>query len=294
MDADLNEKILNLFPYVRYFHLLDGYSETYHVPWRMLYDYEIIYMLDGELTVTEVDNEYTLHAFDFHIMPPGIKHKKRIRRGKTCRYYDIHCDMFKTSGKNIDVEEVYIKPCELKIEEVNFIEELAKNRTVSDSLNFPRKLNISDPKIVYLFEKLGQSYLKNDTFSQLELRGLLLQILAMFFSGLVNISSSHENLDRAITKFILLTNDHEKVTNIMSDVGFNKQYFRKLFKEKLDISPKRYMIMEKIENAKRLLRSSDKNINEISSEIGYDNPYYFSRLFKKYVGVSPKKFREKQ
>ena len=38
--------------------------------------------------------------------------------------------------------------------------------------------------------------------------------------------------------------------------------------------------------------AKDKNVNEISNIVGYDNPLYFSRLFKKYTGLSPSEYKK--
>ena len=45
--------------------------------------------------------------------------------------------------------------------------------------------------------------------------------------------------------------------------------------------------------AKQLLRFSDKRMDEISSELGFDDANYFSRLFKKVEGMSPSEYRKK-
>jgi AraC-like DNA-binding protein len=46
-----------------------------------------------------------------------------------------------------------------------------------------------------------------------------------------------------------------------------------------------------LEQAKNLLVSSEKRINEIAYELGFEYPQNFSKLFKKKVGLSPTDFR---
>ena len=46
--------------------------------------------------------------------------------------------------------------------------------------------------------------------------------------------------------------------------------------------------------ARRLLTYTDKHVNEIAFELGYEEPGGFFKTFKKHVGQSPAKFREAQ
>ena len=69
-------------------------------------------------------------------------------------------------------------------------------------------------------------------------------------------------------------------------------YFLKKFKEVTTKSPMQYILSIRISNAVTLLESTDYNVTEISTIIGYDNPLYFSRIFKKQKGVSPSDYRK--
>jgi AraC-like DNA-binding protein len=48
-----------------------------------------------------------------------------------------------------------------------------------------------------------------------------------------------------------------------------------------------------IEEAKKHLLSTDKNINEIAYNLGFDYPQYFNRLFKQKTGKTPVEFRNR-
>ena len=69
-------------------------------------------------------------------------------------------------------------------------------------------------------------------------------------------------------------------------------YFLKKFKEVTTKSPMQYILGIRISNAVSLLESTDYNVTEISTIIGYDNPLYFSRIFKKQKGGSPSDYRK--
>ena len=69
-------------------------------------------------------------------------------------------------------------------------------------------------------------------------------------------------------------------------------YFLKKFKEVTTKSPMQYILGIRISNAVSLLESTDYNVTEISTIIGYDNRLYVSRIFKKQKGVSPSDYRK--
>ncbi len=64
----------------------------------------------------------------------------------------------------------------------------------------------------------------------------------------------------------------------------NPDYFRKLFKKEMGVSPLKYLTQIRISHAKRLLRlkqRSDMSIQEIAWLSGFQDSLYFSRVFKK-------------
>lgn len=52
------------------------------------------------------------------------------------------------------------------------------------------------------------------------------------------------------------------------------------------------LLMLKLEEAKRLLRTENIPIAEISARLGFETPQYFSRIFCRHVGMPPRDFRE--
>ena len=69
-------------------------------------------------------------------------------------------------------------------------------------------------------------------------------------------------------------------------------WFLRNFKQVTTKSPMQYILSIRINNAVSLLESTDYNVTEIATIVGYDNPLYFSRIFKKQKGVSPSDYRK--
>ncbi len=65
------------------------------------------------------------------------------------------------------------------------------------------------------------------------------------------------------------------------------------FSKFYNISPLKYVNDCRLKNAKKMLLTTDYNIHEISSMVGYENPVHFLNLFKKKYNITPKNFRQK-
>jgi two-component system response regulator YesN len=64
-----------------------------------------------------------------------------------------------------------------------------------------------------------------------------------------------------------------------------------LFKEQMGITIIDYVTSVRIDHAKRLLLTTDKNCTEICFQVGYNNQSYFTRTFKELVDMTPRQFR---
>lgn len=73
--------------------------------------------------------------------------------------------------------------------------------------------------------------------------------------------------------------------------GWGYEKFRKLFRNKIGISPGQYRIRRRLDTGCQLLSDPDLSINEIAERLGYSSQYEFSAQFKKYMGISPSHYR---
>lgn len=61
-----------LNPYVRYVHVSFNTAKMHSVPERELYDFGLIFVMEGELTFEYGGDTVVLRENDLHIMPPGL------------------------------------------------------------------------------------------------------------------------------------------------------------------------------------------------------------------------------
>ena len=66
---------------------------------------------------------------------------------------------------------------------------------------------------------------------------------------------------------------------------------RKRFKQATGLALIDYVLNLRIEEAKRLLDSSDQDVDEICFAVGYEDASFFRRLFRRRTGVAPARYR---
>jgi AraC family transcriptional regulator len=67
-------------------------------------------------------------------------------------------------------------------------------------------------------------------------------------------------------------------------------HFARQFKVATGLPPHRYVIMRRVERAKRLLQGSDLSLAEVAARAGFTDQSKFSHHFKRVVGLSPRQF----
>lgn len=81
----------------------------------------------------------------------------------------------------------------------------------------------------------------------------------------------------------------EELTKIL---GISQPYLYNIFKEKSGMSPKCYIDICKINEAKKLLTETALSVSEVANSMGFSNLSDFSKFFKNKTGVSPQIYIE--
>ena len=89
-----------------------------------------------------------------------------------------------------------------------------------------------------------------------------------------------EHLDRDISLSLLAEEFH-----------LNPQYISQLFKSEIGVNFLAYLTNIRMEQAKKLLLSTDLSIAEVSERSGYGDYRVFTKVFKKSEGVTPSQYR---
>ncbi|MCI2069360.1 MAG: AraC family transcriptional regulator [Bacilli bacterium] len=106
--------------------------------------------------------------------------------------------------------------------------------------------------------------------------------------------TDNPTLNRAMTYI----NEHlrEKLsTSIVADaINVSQSYLSIKFKKATGMNFTTYINQQKVEEAKRLLRLTDKPLTDISNYLSFSSQSYFQNIFRKQVGITPLNYRNKK
>jgi AraC-like DNA-binding protein len=96
----------------------------------------------------------------------------------------------------------------------------------------------------------------------------------------------------------LAQNDHEKNPIKLKDsefiareVGLEYHYLTNLFSSVENLTIEQYLILQKIEHVKELLKYGELSLSEIAYKMGYSSVAHVSNQFKKVTGMRPTEFK---
>ncbi len=79
------------------------------------------------------------------------------------------------------------------------------------------------------------------------------------------------------------------LTSLINQNGYDAQA---LLKSKIGLSAKTLLGKKRLIESQKEIAFTDKNIQEVSYDLGFTDPAYFNRVFKNNIGLTPKEFRE--
>ncbi|MEM8972277.1 MAG: AraC family transcriptional regulator [Pseudomonadota bacterium] len=102
---------------------------------------------------------------------------------------------------------------------------------------------------------------------------------------------AHPRIATALSRIHRSLGKPPSVTELARETGMSRSAFVDRFTEVLGISPRQYMLEERMKLAAALLRDGKLTSAEIALRVGYDAPEAFSRAFKRRYGKAPKIWR---
>lgn len=107
-------------------------------------------------------------------------------------------------------------------------------------------------------------------------------------------SAAQARLAREIGQY-LTGHISERITlkKISDQLHLSETHIKKTFKSVYGVTPRVYILEQKIESAAHMLEQTDKSVLEIANAYGYDNASKFASVFRSIKGMSPNEYRNK-
>ncbi|MBQ7793268.1 MAG: AraC family transcriptional regulator [Clostridia bacterium] len=80
------------------------------------------------------------------------------------------------------------------------------------------------------------------------------------------------------------------VEQIAERLSLDRSYFSTLFKKKVGVSPKQYLLNYRMSIAASLMLDNGKSVTVAANSVGYTDIFTFSKMFKRHYGVSPNEY----
>ena len=82
-----------------------------------------------------------------------------------------------------------------------------------------------------------------------------------------------------------------KLLDLASLAGISQYHFSRLFKKSLGISPNQYVIKQRVEGAKSLLKNPELSVTDVALQCGFNSHSHFGQHFRRFTGFTPKQYR---
>lgn len=237
-------------------------------------DYYLLYVVTGWLDVGTSDHLMRLYAGQCAVFTPGVPQVISFSVDGDPTIFYVHF-----TGAGVDEVMSGMRRRGMTI------------RTIGDRTMFE-----------ILFHQMVQAFLPlkalngRKAISVPKVNGLLLQLLDLLMQSGENAIKSKQDHD-AITPALLYISEHYReqidLEQCAALTHLSPGRFAHLFTESMNVSPYKFILSLRIDEAKELLLYSSMSINEISEQIGFADSSYFSRIFRKYTGCSPSDWRKR-
>lgn len=245
---------------------LKSYIHTQHDPMDYVTPqshscYEMVFYASGEGKTTIGEELYDFGPGDMAIIEPETVHDELS--GTTC---EVYCCLFTYQG---------VLPLE-------------------NGLYSLRKLEHSDEVIDNILQLFMQ--IKKEMFSKcLEyesvLNFLMGQLVIAFYRTRSNVRSMADGIE--YVKMYIKEN-YTRGLNfhiLAHHVGYSYDRLRHIFKERVGISPSRYLLNVRIKRAKEMLTNTDHPIERVAKSTGFGSASRFVEVFRNETGQTPGKYR---
>ncbi|WP_017446942.1 AraC family transcriptional regulator [Gayadomonas joobiniege] len=229
----------------------------------------IYYVTEGRAELVFSQETIIMEPGYLYLIPPYSLNSHHCKQ--TLKFYWVHFHAL-VQG-DLDLFSIFSQPKKIAI---------TQNKQVTDDLNI-------------IVQSIHQA--PNTAAGVLTRNAHLASLLTPFVAQM---TSASENKDALAYRKLLPTLKHIhdnlakplKVADLAAQANMSSEHFSRIFKNQFNISPKRYILLKRIDLAKQFLLLSQTPVSQIAPKTGFLDVYHFSKIFKQEVGVSPLNYQK--
>ena len=84
-----------------------------------------------------------------------------------------------------------------------------------------------------------------------------------------------------------------KILDLAASCHMSETHFRRIFQEKMNMTPIEYVNFVRVKKACELIDKSDLSMEEVAEKVGFVTPSTFNRNFRKIIGTSPYQWKKR-
>jgi len=238
---------------------------------------EITYMVSGKAMVYSGNEIFEMSAGQVHYITKGVCHKIIAEADSTPHFL---CFGFQANSK-----------CEELSDYVNEVREMVHFHTADDGSIQPH------------MELLMNEYYNYDDDSDAMLHHYFCQMMRLLtrlahgvkrnVPGRKNGSSVNSVVYRIIKYIDKEHRNISTVKQIAEMLSYSEYYLSHIFKEKMGITVKEYLMRRKILAATELLKNTSMGIEEIAEHLHFSSSHTFRQAFKRYMEMNASEYRNR-
>lgn len=258
---------------------------------RRIYDFELLYVSQGEAATTMLEQRYTLTAGQLIFLPSGVLHQNEAVSKPDTRFLGIHFDFF----DELDIQT----EADMIVNEAQVQAERFAYEAIPEDFQPLSQDPVYTPTLacVQLMEQLVHEFTMRPIGYELACKALMLNILSHLLrlqhARSRSLVSQHDGKLLELIENIERTPEEPWSNAIIANrLDLSIDHAAKLFKQLAGLPPNEFVHTVRHREARRLLRETDLPIERIAERIGYSSIHYFSRLFRRAEGISATEYRK--
>jgi AraC-like DNA-binding protein len=240
-------------------------------PERVISSFELIFVHHGVLKLFEASRQFTVEAGETLLLWPGRRHGGIGPYPEDLSFYWLHFVLESYS----EAKQLHTKPMELDL---------------------PQYQRVARPDhLTNLFRRfLDDQEMHKSESSTADLLALLMlcEVVASQTDEGSRVGAAAQLASRAYT--VIRTEFHKTLStdHLAKKLHSNPDYLGRVFRKHYGMTLTEALHQRRLKHARKLLLDTDRNIDRVASECGFNDTGYFRRIFRRSEGMTPYAFRK--